>query len=319
MSEHRFGAVAVVGAGLVGLGWAIVFARAGLHVRIFDGMADIRAAALARIGESLGDMKRYGLISDVEDLLQHLHVVETLPEAVREADYIQESVLERIDVKTDVCREIASAMRPEAICGSSTSGIPASQFTADLPSRERFLVVHPVNPPHLIPLVELVAAPWTEADIVPLVRQEMQRIGQSPIVINSEIEGFVLNRLQGALLNEAWSLYAEGAASLADIDAAVSQGLGRRWSFMGPFETIDLNAPGGIADYARRLAPLYYSIAASRHSERWPDDVVQRAEAERRAALPQDDLARRSLWRDQRLMELNAAFVARDVRRPGQV
>lgn len=319
MSEHRFKTVAVVGAGLVGLGWAIVFARAGLNVRIFDGMADIRSGALARIGESLGDMKRYGLISDVDAVLQHLSVVDTLTEAVRDADYIQESVLERIRVKTDVCREIASAMRREAICGSSTSGIPASQFTADLPSRERFLVVHPVNPPHLIPLVELVAAPWTEAGIVPLVRQEMQRIGQSPIVINSEIEGFVLNRLQGALLNEAWALYAEGAASLADIDAAVSQGLGRRWSFMGPFETIDLNAPGGIADYARRLAPLYHSIAASRHPERWPDDVVQRAEAERRAALPQDGLARRSLWRDQRLMELSAAFVARDVPPPGQV
>lgn len=312
MSEHRFQSVAVIGAGLVGLGWAIVFARSGLEVRIFDGLEDIRSGVFARIGESLADMRQHGLIDDVGAVLQHITVVETLPDAVRDADYVQESVLERIDVKTDVCREIALAMRQDAICGSSTSGIPASQFTAEIPSRERFLVVHPVNPPHLIPLVELVATPWTDASIVPVVRHEMARIGQSPIVVNSEIEGFVLNRLQGALLNEAWALYAEGAASLADIDAAVSQGLGRRWSFMGPFETIDLNAPGGIADYARRLAPLYHSIAVSRQPERWPEDVIQRAEAERRAALPQDGLARRSLWRDERLMELNASFVVHD-------
>lgn len=309
MSEHRFKTVAVVGAGLVGLGWAIVFARSGLKVSIFDGSEEIRNGAIARLRRSLEDMEQYGLVENVGDILQRFHVVDTLSEAVKDADYIQESVLERVNVKTAVSREIALAMRSDAICGSSTSGIPGSEFTADIPSRDRFLVVHPVNPPHLIPLVELVAAPWTDASIVPLVRQEMERMGQSPIAVNSEIPGFVLNRLQGALLNEAWALYAEGTASLEDIDTAVSRGLGRRWSFMGPFETIDLNAPRGIADYAQRLAPLYHSIAESRRPEQWPADVVHRAELDRRTVLAEEDLAQRSIWRDQRLMALNAAFL----------
>lgn len=309
MNDHHFKTVAVVGAGLVGLGWAIVFARSGLKVSVFDGSEEIRNGAIARLRKSLEDMEEYGLVEDVDAIMQRVHVTDSLTDAVEDADYIQESVLERVDVKAAVCREIALAMRPDAICGSSTSGIPGSEFTVDIPSRDRFLVVHPVNPPHLIPLVELVATPWTDAGIVPVVRQEIERMGQSPIAVNSEIPGFVLNRLQGALLNEAWALYAEGTASLEDIDTAVSHGLGRRWSFMGPFETIDLNAPGGIADYAHRLAPLYLSIAASRQPEQWPTDVVRRAEFDRRTVLAEKDLTERSTWRDQRLMALNAAFL----------
>ncbi|MCA2435835.1 3-hydroxyacyl-CoA dehydrogenase [Rhizobium leguminosarum] len=308
MSQQPFQTVAVVGAGLVGLGWAIVFARAGLEVRIFDSQLDTRRDALQRIRNSLTDMKHHGLVDDVEVITNRIRISGSLDDAVGAADYIQESVLERTDVKTTVCEQISKAMRSDAICGSSTSGIPASQFTADLSKRDRFLVVHPVNPPHLIPLVELVAAPWTDQAIIPVVREEMKRIGQSPIVINAEVDGFVLNRLQGALLNEAWALFEDGVASLADIDAAVSHGLGRRWSFMGPFETIDLNAPGGIADYARRLAPLYHSIAASRVAKPWPNDVISRAEGERREVLSRENLVDRSAWRDQRLMALTAAL-----------
>ena len=152
-------------------------------------------------------------------------------------------------------------IRDDAAVGSSSSGIPASAFTEHAPRRERFLIAHPVNPPHLVPIVELVPAPWTDPAILPWARGVMQSVGQAPIVVYREIEGFVLNRLQGALLMEAWALFEEGYASAADIDLCVSQGLGLRWSFMGPFETIDLNAPGGVDDYARRLGPLYHSIA----------------------------------------------------------
>jgi 3-hydroxyacyl-CoA dehydrogenase len=196
-------------------------------------------------------------------------------------------------------------MRPNAIAGSSSSGIPASAFTKDAPNRNRFLIAHPVNPPHLVPVVELVPAPWTDADVVPAVRGLMQRIGQSPVSVTREIDGFVLNRLQGALLNEAFALYEEGYATAADIDATISQGLGLRWAFMGPFETIDLNAPGGIEDYAQRLSPLYAGIARSRSNPKpWSDALVRKITAERRAALPADQLAARRDWRDRRLMAL---------------
>ena len=121
------------------------------------------------------------------------------------------------------------------------------------------------------------------------------------------VDGFILNRLQGALLNEAWALFEKGYASPADIDATVSQGLGLRWTFMGPFETIDLNAPGGVADYASRLAPLYHRIAESRTSPRpWSADLVDKVANERRAALRLEDIPKRSQWRDRRLMQLVA-------------
>src|SRR5690606_23559180 len=125
------------------------------------------------------------------------------------------------------------------------------------------------------------------------------------VEVRRELPGFILNRLQGALLNEAWALYAEGYASLEDIDATVSRGLGLRWAFMGPFETIDLNAPGGIAAYARRLGPLYHEIAMSRtEPAAWSEPLIEAAAAERRAALPLDRLGERSRWRDSRLMAL---------------
>jgi 3-hydroxyacyl-CoA dehydrogenase len=303
---EAIGKVAIVGAGLVGRGWAIVFARAGHDVVIYDGGAEIRASVIERISASLDDMRKAGL-ADAGHVMQRLSVVDTLEAAVAGADYIQESVLERRDVKKAVCLEIDRAMRPDAVVGSSSSGIPASAFTEECANRSRFLVVHPVNPPHLIPLVELVPAPWTDAEIVPWLRAQMEQVGQAAIVVRKEVEGFVLNRLQGALLNEAWALLEEGVASAADIDLTVSQGLGYRWSFMGPFETIDLNAPGGIADYARRLGPLYHAIALERRNPApWSEALIAKAEAARREKLPASDLGERSTWRDCNLMALVA-------------
>ncbi|MBZ9964626.1 3-hydroxyacyl-CoA dehydrogenase [Mesorhizobium sp. BR1-1-2] len=299
--------VAIVGAGLVGRGWAIVFARAGHDVIIYDGSADIRAAVLDKIRASLADMQEAGLVDAVDAVMRRLHVVDTLEGAVADADYIQESVLEARNIKEAVCLEIDRAMRPEAVVGSSSSGIPASAFTGSCANRRRFLVAHPVNPPHLIPLVELVPASWTDAEAVAWLRVQMQAMGQAAVIVRKEVEGFVLNRLQGALLNEAWALLEEGVASAADIDLTVSHGLGCRWSFMGPFETIDLNAPGGIADYARRLGPLYHSIALARRDPApWSEGLIAKAEEARREKLSASQLAERSAWRDRNLMALAA-------------
>jgi 3-hydroxyacyl-CoA dehydrogenase len=303
--EAKLKQVAIVGGGLIGSSWAMVFARAGIPVRLFDASEEIRQAAPGRIANSLSDMHEFGLVDDVRSVVDRIEVVPRLADAVASADYIQESVFERVDVKRAIGQEIGAAMRDDAVAGSSSSGIPASAFTEDTPRRSRFLVVHPVNPPHLVPLVELVPAPWTDSDILPWIRAALEKVGQAPIVVNREVEGFILNRLQGALLNEAWALFDEGLASAADIDRTVSHGLGFRWSFMGPFETIDLNAPGGVDDYAARLGPLYHSIAQSRRDPRpWSPDLITRITAERRATLPQSDLKKRSSWRDRRLMAL---------------
>ncbi len=309
MAGSSIRSVGVVGAGLVGSAWAIVFARAGIAVRAFDASEDIRRTMAARVRASLEDMAKAGLVDgvDVDAIASRVTVVDELKAAVGDVDYVQESVFERVDVKSAVSEAIGALIRDDAVVGSSSSGIPASAFTEHAPRRERFLIAHPVNPPHLVPLVELVPAPWTDPAILPWLRTAMEAVGQAPIVVNREIEGFILNRLQGVLLKEAWALFEEGYASAADIDLCVSQGLGLRWSFMGPFETIDLNAPGGVDDYARRLGPLYHSIAQSRaNPQPWSPELIERARAERRAALALEKLPERSAWRDRRLMALVA-------------
>ncbi len=287
MSNQEFGTIGIVGAGLVGSAWAVIFSLGGLSVRVFDGDAGIRGAgARAGAAQSRGNgsgraCRRHRGGAGAGD------ICDTLAGAVVGADYIQESVFETVEVKTAIAAEIGRAMQPDAICGSSSSGIPASAFTESAPNRNRFLIAHPVNPPHLVPVVELVPAPWTDADVVPAARALMERVGQSPVSVTREVRGFVLNRLQGALLNEAFALYEEGYATAADIDATISKGIGLRWAFMGPFETIDLNAPGGIDDYVRRFGGIYADLAQSRREPRpWSDDLVGKLTAERRAALP---------------------------------
>lgn len=305
--KDEIAAVAVVGAGLVGCSWAVVFAAGGAQVRIHDERQKARDEAVPRIAGTLEDMRRAGLVGEPRAVLERIRVCGTLAEAVQQVDYVQESVFERVDVKAGVCAEIGRLIDATTVVGSSSSGIPASSFTRDVANRERFLIAHPVNPPHLVPVVELVPAPWTAPEILPWLAARMKELGQVPVQVNAEVQGFILNRLQGALLNEAWALYEEGYASLADIDATVSHGLGLRWALMGPFETIDLNAPGGIGDYAQRLAPLYHDIAKSRREPRgWSEDLIASAVAERRQALPESGLAERGRWRDRRLMQLVA-------------
>jgi 3-hydroxyacyl-CoA dehydrogenase len=296
MTDQR--RVAIVGAGLVGSGWALVFARAGYPVAVYDPSPEVRARVLPWARQSLAELEGAGLVDAHEDVLARITLHDTLQGAMAGAFYVQESVYETVAAKTEACNAIDAVMPADAVVGSSSSGIPASKFTEGCANRDRFLIAHPVNPPHLVPVVELVPAPWTAPEVVGLVADLMQRVKQVPVRLTREIDGFVLNRLQGVLLNEAWALYEEGIASLADIDATIAHGLGLRWSFMGPFETIDLNAPGGIEDYAARLRGLYAGMVRTPPPGPWPDAVVAKATAERRAALSVDDLAERRAWRD---------------------
>jgi 3-hydroxyacyl-CoA dehydrogenase len=169
------------------------------------------------------------------------------------------------------------------------------------------VIAHPVNPPYLVPVVEICGAPWTDAKVVQQTLDVMQSVGQKPVKIHRELEGFILNRLQGALLREAFKLVEQGYVDAEGLDVTVRDGLGLRWSFMGPFETIDLNAPDGLADYAHRFGGMYQSIAKEQTStEPWSEALIAKLEGERRKVLPKDQLLARRLWRDRRLMALAA-------------
>ena len=299
--------VAVVGAGLIGRAWAIVFARAGHAVTIHDADAAALRTSLDTIDASLGDLKAAGLLDEAPATVRaRIRPAATLAEAVRDAGYVQENIGENLALKQALFAEMDRIAAPDAILASSTSTIPASQWSEGLPGRARCIVAHPVNPPHLVPLVELSPAPWTAPETVSRAKVLLEAAGQVPIVVRSEIRGFIMNRLQGALLAEAFRLYADGYASLEDIDKSVRDGLGLRWSFMGPFETIDLNAPDGVADYCARYGEPYYQMLESQRPRRWDEALVRRVEQERRERLPASNLGERAAWRDRRLMQLVA-------------
>jgi 3-hydroxyacyl-CoA dehydrogenase len=307
IDSHRSSRIAVVGAGLIGRAWSIVFARAGHDVALHDADADALARSIGALKPALDDLAGAGLLDEAAArVAARIVPAASLASALDEAVYVQESIAENLAAKQTLFADIDRLAAPSAILASSTSGILASHWSAGLAGRSRCLVAHPINPPHLVPLVELAPAPWTSDGVVQRAKALLEAAGQVPIVVRREVQGFVVNRLQGALLAEAFRLYADGYASADDIDKAVRDGLGLRWSFMGPFETIDLNAPGGIADYCARYGPLYQQMDEGRSPRRWDDALVRSIEAERRAQLAEQGLGARSAWRDRRLTKLVA-------------
>ena len=185
----------------------------------------------------------------------------TLAEALQDADYVQENTAERVDVKQQVYAQMDAAAPPDCILASSTSTIPTSVFSEGLKGKQRCIVAHPVNPPHVVPVVELSPAPWTCARSGRAHARAARESRPGADHRSSErSQGFILNRLQAALLNEAWRLVKEDYVTVEDLDKCLKDGLGLRWSFMGPFETIDLNAPGGVPDYAERYGPALYEM-----------------------------------------------------------
>jgi 3-hydroxyacyl-CoA dehydrogenase len=299
--------IAIIGSGLIGRAWACVFARAGHSVVIWDNVPAAMPAALRLIEESLVEMKRAGLITDEPRVIAaRVRAVATLEEAVRDADYVQENTAEDLQIKRAVYRQLDAAAPAHCILASSTSTIQTSRFSENLTGRGRCIVAHPVNPPHVIPVVEISPAPWTERTVVEKTRALQAKIGQVPIIVKREVEGFILNRLQAALLQEAWRLVKEDYVSVEDLDKTIKDGLGLRWSFMGPFETIDLNAPGGIPDYAQRYGPPMQRMMAGTHYAQWDAALIEKVNMQWRERMPQDKHAEREAWRDQRLMALIA-------------
>jgi L-gulonate 3-dehydrogenase len=255
--------VAIIGAGLIGRAWAAIFARAGWNVRLTDPHGGTLVAAPDLIRNELHALARHGLAADPDGAAARVSVAASVAEAVAGAEFVQENGPENIDQKIRIFAELDRLAPRDALLVSSTSAIVASRFTEMLPGRARCLVGHPVNPPHLVPLVELCGAPWTAPESIERARQIYREIGQVPVTINREINGFVLNRLQGALLAEAFRLVGEGFISAEDLDHTMKDGLGLRWSLLGPFETIELNAPGGIPDYCARYTGFYKELASA--------------------------------------------------------
>jgi 3-hydroxyacyl-CoA dehydrogenase len=279
--------VAVIGSGFVGRAWAISFARAGSEVVLWDQDKDAPSKALAYIERLLPDLEANDLLNGTPagEVAARIRVAATLESALEGAVHIQENTPEDVEVKRAVFAQLDTLAPPDVVLASSTSAILPSSSTEGLEGRARCLVVHPINPPYLIPAAEIVPAPWTDPSVVKRAARFLRAAGHTPIVMKREIDGFVMNRLQGALLEEAFRLVDQGYAEVEDIDVGIRDGLALRWSFMGPFETIDLNAPAGVRDYADRYQGIYSGIfRSSQWRVDWSGLVMDIVESERRKA-----------------------------------
>src|SRR3954447_60505 len=184
--------VGIVGRGIIGSSWALVFARAGLKVRIWCRRDEQAAGTLSNIAASIRSLKGTGLDGDAETLTR-VSAHASLADALTGAHFVQESVAEDLALKHQILRDIEACTRPDSVIASSTSGIMPSRLARVLTHPDRFLVVHPLTPPHLLPITELCAAPQTSETVVAQVRELMLSIGQLPVVLRTEIHGFALN------------------------------------------------------------------------------------------------------------------------------
>jgi 3-hydroxyacyl-CoA dehydrogenase len=280
--------VAVIGAGSIGIAWAVVFASAGVAVRLFETDEAVRPAALREVESVLTALSDAGLIAEpVADVLSRVGIRDTLAATVAGADFVQECVIEDIDVKRALFAELDRITPPDVVLASSTSTIMASLFAADVPGRRRCLVVHPANPPYFLRVAEIVPASFTSAEAIESARELLTQVGVTPIVLNREIEGFAFNRLQGAMLREAYCLVRDGILSATDLDTLVREGLGLRWSVIGPFTTSELNTRGGLRRHAEVIGPVYARIGVQRGTDDpWTPETIEQVASEIERRLP---------------------------------
>jgi 3-hydroxyacyl-CoA dehydrogenase len=259
-TPERCGTVAVIGNGLIGHGVAQVFAAAGHDVRLIGRSRDSLDRALTRIRGSLGAFVTHRLVaaSEVEGILGRIRVSTALDDAAG-ADLVVEAVPEDQALKHAVFGQLDQTCPPPAVLASS-SGQPVSRLVDRVRQRERVVAAHFWNPPQLIPLVEVCGGPATGPSVVPWVCDVLRAVGKQPVVLDREIDGFLGNRLQFALLREALALWAGGVASAEAIDLAVKMGFGRRLAVTGPLESADL---GGLDTFRAFSAYLFPKLDVS--------------------------------------------------------
>ncbi|GAA2599276.1 3-hydroxyacyl-CoA dehydrogenase NAD-binding domain-containing protein [Streptomyces roseoviolaceus] len=252
--NRAFRTAAVIGAGTIGLSWATLFAAHGLSVRVTDPRPDLAEAVAEALDRNAPQLAARGL--DVTGLADRVHIAADAAEAVRDADVVQENGPERVEFKRDLFATLVREAPDHALLLSSSSAIPSSAFTRELPDEAaaRVLIGHPFNPPHLVPLVEVVPGQRTGEDAVQDAVDFYTSVGRTPVVERKEIPGFVGNRLQNALSREAVYLVEQGVVTPEDLDKVMTNSLGLRWATVGPFLGSHLGGgPGGYRHMAEHI------------------------------------------------------------------
>lgn len=297
--------IALVGLGTIGRGWAVLFAKAGFAITAFDTSPGAMREARADVTNTLEELAAQGMLDSAPAAVARIEWVSSLEVAVAGAALVQESVPEQLELKRAVLAELDRVAPAAAILASSCSSLLPTDLFDGLQRQERCLVAHPFNPPYLIPLVELLPTRMTSSKTLLAIRKLLLQLGQCPVIIHRALPGYVANRLQAALVNEAMHLVGAGVISPEDLDRCMTQGLGCRWAFLGPFETMDLNAEGGIATYARNFRQGYAEIGRDlRSAAPWSDEAIAAVVRSRRDQLDLQSLKARREWRDRRLARM---------------
>lgn len=250
--------VACVGAGLIGQGWSTIFSSKGLEVTLQDVSEAILEGSVRRIRSNLIFLENHNLLGrgDAKAALKKIKTTIHISDAVGQVDYVQESVPDNYDIKKRVFKEMDAAASHHAILASSASGLLMTEIQKVTTRPEQCVLVHPMLPAHLIPAVEIVGGEQTSHETVKATREFMERIGKTPVVLNKEVPGYIVNRLQAALLREAIDLVDKGIASSEDVDKAFCKGIGLRDPLIGPFLRMHL-AGNGIEAFIQNFAQSY--------------------------------------------------------------
>ncbi|XP_066542543.1 lambda-crystallin homolog [Hoplias malabaricus] len=255
MASSKEKLITIVGSGLIGRSWAMVFLSRGYKVKIYDNQPGQASRAITEIRKQVEELQKAQMLRgelSASEQLSLLSSHDDLSQALEGAFFVQECVFEELEAKKKVFQAIESHVDEDVVLSSSTSCLMPSSVFSLVQNRTRCIISHPVNPPYYVRLVELVPHPETHPVVMDMAYELMTEVGQAPVRIKKEIDGFALNRVQYAIIAECWRLVKDGVISVKDIDLVMSEGLGMRYAFIGPIETMHLNAPEGLEDYLKR-------------------------------------------------------------------
>jgi len=266
--------VAIVGSGTMGPGIGVCFAKAGLGVMLYDVRADQLDLALGRVRSSLGTLVQEGVVTEAEaaETLDRIRTTTALGDAVADAQFVLEAVPETLEIKHRVFKDIEFFCPPETILASNTSGLYISEIGSICKHPARVAGMHWVNPPELVPLVEVIRGRQTSDETVRFIYALAERVGKMPVLIQREAAGIGLNRLQFAVMREAFHMVASGIVSPEDLDRIMKYGLGFRYPWIGPFETADL---GGLDVFYNISSYLFKELSDAHEPPGYFRDLVQ--------------------------------------------
>jgi 3-hydroxybutyryl-CoA dehydrogenase len=299
--------VAVLGAGTIGASWAALFLASGYDVDLYDPSIDSRAFVNDYIDNAWPDLQSLSIAKSEQR--PEIKFYDTPEECVKRAIFIQESVPEQLAIKHELFQRIEPYIRSDAIIASSASGLLVKDMQAGWKKPGRFILGHPFNPPHLIPLVELLGNEDTDSNVLEQAEAFYNSCSKTTIRINKEVPGHVANRLQAALWKEAVHLVNEGVASLADVDTAISAGPGLRWAVMGPNMLFDLGSGGhGIDVFCERLGPSFQQWWDDLGNPKLTPQVIEKLVSGLKEAQNGKDFNTLSFERDQKIIAISNAI-----------